>query len=665
MPLTAATHARPGVLAGLARWTPPLGAFLAGGGPVVLLGFSNGGYDVATIAGYGIALWWLVLVGFLTGALPRPRPTVAGWLALGCVFALAAWGALSLTWSADAERGLTEVARMVVAGGSLLLGMSAVRAGHARVLAGGVLAGLTAIVGASVLSRLQPDLIPSASTTAQFLNTRERTSWPLNYWNSVAAAGAMAVPLGIALAARARHTWTAALAVAPIPVLVLGIAFTLSRGGIVAAACGVAVVFVTVAPRPVALRTMLAPAVGALAVVVSAWRSPALVDATGGPAQSTAGEHVLLVAALATAGVILAQAGWTTADRAWWTPRLPRPQSRRVVASLVAAAVVVALAVALTARVPHRLSSAWADFRVPTVSQTVVNAGGADRLSSISGNGRYQVWSGALDAAGAHPLGGIGLGSWESWWNPRRGDTGFVRNAHSELFELSAELGIVAGLAFAAVLLAPLAAGLVSGLRRRGLASDAALAAPALAAFALSMLTDWNWQIGAFSVAGMTLAAVALSRPGERAAVVSADVRPTGARRPWRRASAAVTIAVVAVASIAALSTALVAPQAVDASREAAARGDVDSAATRAADGAAAADFAASPLLQLAAVREGQGRLAEAASAARAATRRTPQDWRPWFVLARIATAQGRDRTAVAAFRRARALNPNSKLLAP
>jgi energy-converting hydrogenase Eha subunit A len=662
MPIATATHARLGALDQLGRWSPPIGAFLAGGGPVVLLGFNNGGYEVVTVAGYGVALWWLVLVGFLTGAIPRPSPTPGGRVVLGSLLALAAWGSVSLGWSADAERGLTEVARIVVAGGSLLLGMSAVRAGHARVLAGGVLAGLTAIVAAAALSRLQPGLFPAASTTAELLATDERTSWPLNYWNAIGAAGAMALPLAIALATRARHAWTAALAIAPVPVLALGVAFTLSRGGIVAAICGVLVLLLTVAPRLVLARTLLGPAVAVAAVIGSAWQHPALIDASGGAAQADAGDRVIAVVVLSTAGVALLQAGWTTADRAWWTPRLPRPRRSGVIAAAAGVAVITLAVVALAVGAPERATEAWDDFRVPTVSQTVANDSGSDRLGSISGNGRYQVWSGAWDAATTHPLGGIGLGSWESWWNPRRGDTGFLRNAHSQPFEVAAELGLAGAFLFVAIIGIPALSGMASGLRSRALASDAAIAAPALVAFTVSISIDWNWQISAFAVAGMTLAAVAVARP-----VDDTDSHPPADRHRGRRRAAVrhVAIGLVSVASIIVLSTALVPPQAVDLSRAAAARGDLQEAAALATDGAAAANFAASPLLQLAAVREKEGRLAAAASAAQAATRRTPEDWRPWFVLARVETARGRDQQALMAFRRARQLNPNSKVLAP
>jgi Flp pilus assembly protein TadD len=178
------------------------------------------------------------------------------------------------------------------------------------------------------------------------------------------------------------------------------------------------------------------------------------------------------------------------------------------------------------------------------------------------------------------------------------------------------------------------------------------------------MLVDWNWQIGALMVAGVTLAAIPLSR-GE--AAVASD---HGASRPERRRrlGGIVRLAATAVASVAAISVlavALIAPAAVDASRESAARGDLAGAAAEAAEGESAASFASSPALQRALIEERAGRLAAAADAARRATVRTPDDWKAWFVLARVETQRGRTRSAVSAFREARKLNPNSKLLKP
>lgn len=655
-----ATATPPVVLERVRRVVPPVAAFVAGAGPVVLLGFSRGGYPVEVVAGYGVALWWLLLVGFLTDAIPRPAPTRAGWVALGALVGLAGWGALSLTESADVERGLTELVRMIVAGGSVLLGMSAVRAGQARVLAGGVLAGLSAIVCAAVLSRLFPDLVADATVTGEFLTaTRTRLAWPLNYWNAIAASAAVAIPLGLTLAARSRSTWSSAAALAPLPVLALGLAYTLSRGGMAAAALACLVAVAVVAPRPLVLRTALVAALGIGVTLVAGLRPDALTDVLGGDAQADAGREVFVVLVVATAGVALLQAGFRTADRAHWTPRIPRPRGPLAV-GLVVAAVIAVVVAAIALDAPGQASDGWDRFRDRQVTAAVETDNSSERLSSVSGNGRYQMWSGALDAMREAPVRGIGLGSWESWWNPNRGETGFVRNAHSEPFELLAETGVIGAALFLLVLALPLAAGIVAAGRRRTAQSDSVLVVPALVAFTATLAVDWNWQLAAFMVAGTTLIAVPLARTGAPEVPTGLS---TGVRRRRLRVLSAVGLVVVAVASIGTLALALVAPQAVDASRDAAARGDVPAAASEAARGESAAGFAATPSLQRALVAEQAGDLAGAEAATRRAIERTPEDWRPWFLLARIATARGDERTAVRAFRRARTLNPESGIL--
>ncbi len=623
---------------------------------MLLLGFSQGGYPVHVVAGYGVALWWLLLVGMLTRAIPRARPTALGGVALAAITLLAVWGGISLTWSAAPERGLTELARALVAGGSLLLGMSAVRAGQGRALAGGVLLGLSAIVGAAALSRLQPSLFPGAEQTASYLGgAARRTSWPLNYWNTIAAAAAMAIPLAVTLATRTGNRWLSGLAVAPIPLLALGLAFTLSRGGVVALAIGLAATVALTAPRPVVLRTMIAPALATGIVLGVALSSAAVTDAVGGPQQSDAGRHILLVAAFSTIGLALVQSGLASADAAHWAPRFRRT-SRRSAGVISSAAVLLVLVGLLAAGAPDRVADGWDRFRAPTVATDGTDANSIDRLGSISSNGRYQIWSGAIDAFESAPLRGIGLGAWDSWWNSRRGEIGFVRNAHSQPFELLAETGLIGALLFLALLGAPLTAAAGAAWRRRPPLPDAAVAGPPLAAFTFGVLVDWHWQVTALAVAAMTLMAVALSRPGDP--VPAADGPPS-----WRRTLGAALLTIVAVGSIAVLAVALVAPQAVESSRQAAARGDVDAAAKAADDGAAAASFATSPLLQRAMVAEQAGDLPAAAAAASEATRRSPTDWRPWFVLARVRTARGEPALAVRAFREARRLNPHSSLL--
>lgn len=651
-----ASAASPSSIDRIGRAAPPIAAFAAGAGPVLLLGFGRGGYPVEVVAAYGMALTCVLLVGLLTDAIPRPRPTTVGLIVLGAIGGLVAWGLLSLSWTENRERGLTEVVRLFVAGGTLLLGMSAARSGQSRALLGGVFTGLAVIVAASALSRLQPDLFAGADETSRFLGSDTRTSWPLNYWNAVAAAGSMALALGVVLAVRARTAWTAAAAAAPLPVIVLGMAFTLSRGGILAAVVALAGAVLLVAPRLVVLRTLVAPAVGSVALLLAAYGSEPIADATQTGAQSADGRLIVGLAIFVTFAVALAQAGWTVADRSRRTPTLPRP-NRRLTAALLGTAAVLVVALALAVGGPGRASDAWSDFRSPTVSTT-----GTDRLTSVSSNQRSQIWSGAIDAMGSHPVRGIGLGTWESWWAPRRADSGFVRNAHSEPLELLAETGLIGGILFLVVILGAPLAGAVSAIRRQG-HPDAAPAVPALLAFGLAILVDWNWQIGAVMVAGMTIAAVPLARaPADEPPAVARAAR----RRPLRLARVTGTpIATTAVALVAfaTLAVALVAPQGVADSRAAARAGDLAEASKHAATASAAAGFASSPALQLAIVEEDARNLDAAARAAKMATTRTPNDWRGWFVAARIAVGQGRTTEAVAFFRRARSLNPESDLL--
>ncbi|MFA4927861.1 MAG: O-antigen ligase family protein [Patulibacter sp.] len=662
MPAVAAAHARATTRSSWAQNVPSAAALAAGGGPVVILGFSQGGYPVLVVAAYGVVLWWLLLVGLLTRAIPRPLPTTAGWATLGAVAGLAVWSAISLTWSVDPERGLTEVARLVVAGGSLLLGMSAVRAGRARALAAGVLAGLTVITAAGVLSRLQPDLVPQATETGEFLGSvRNRLSWPLNYWNSMAAAAAIAVPLALALAVRTKTAWASALATATIPVLSLGIAFTLSRGGAGIVAIGLAATLVLIRPRLVTARTMLAPALGSAIILWAALRSDALMDAAGGPAQSDAGLRLALIVLLACVGVALVQAAWVLADRARWTTTIRRPRRQRwVLTGLVLAAGVVVAATA-GGTIADRTGDAWTSFKVPTVSQTVADAGSVDRFSSLSGSGRFQVWSGAVRAWEEQPLRGIGLGSWESWWNPQRGTSGFIRNVHSQPLETLASVGMIGFVLFGALIGIPL---LVAVGRRRSYGArrwDAHWVAPALVAFVVAVTIDWTWQISAVAVAGMALAAPVLSRrhDGDDAPAASA----AGMAGRGGSILKAGGIVAVAAASIAVLGLALVAPVAVTSSQSAMDRGDLRSAAARAAAGQDRVSFAASPAIQEALVHERTGDLDRALSAATVAAQRTPDDWRAWLLISRIQVARDEPARAVAAFRRARALNPHSTIL--
>ena len=68
------------------------------------------------------------------------------------------------------------------------------------------------------------------------------------------------------------------------------------------------------------------------------------------------------------------------------------------------------------------------------------------------------------------------------------------------------------------------------------------------------------------------------------------------------------------------------------------------------------------PNLQRALVLELMGRYGDAAGAAREATRAASRDWRTWLVLSRLEAEVGRPQAAIAAYQRAKILNPRSVL---
>ena len=91
---------------------------------------------------------------------------------------------------------------------------------------------------------------------------------------------------------------------------------------------------------------------------------------------------------------------------------------------------------------------------------------------------------------------------------------------------------------------------------------------------------------------------------------------------------------------------------------------DLDTALGDAQDAAGIQPYAATPKLQQALVLELQNKLAAAIAAEREATRAESTNWRTWFVLSRLEAEKGNAGAAVAAYKRARALNPRSPIFA-
>lgn len=620
--------------------------WLLGFGLVAYLGLEGGGYDAVVHDQVGVAVWWLLLLGVAVGALPRLRLGRPAWLSLGLLAAFVAWTALSMTWTESGERTFAELARVVGYLGVLTLALGVGGRDGARALLGGVAAGIVLVAAVALLSRLHPAWFPAADETAAFLTSnRERLSYPLNYWNGLGALIAIGLPLVLQLAAGARTLVVRGLAGAALPALVLTAFFTLSRGGIAAAAIAIALFLLLAPDRLPKLAVGLAGGAGGALLILAATRRDSLQDGLLNEAARRQGDELLpivvvvcVVAGLAAVAIALLSRDGT---RPRWSHVPPRP------ARVGAVAAVVLLAVAfLAAGGPGRVSDAWGEFKEPASPGE-----GTGRLSSAAGQSRYQYWSATVDQNATDPLTGTGSGTFEYWWarNGENDDT--VRDAHSLYMQTLGELGIVGLALLLAFLLVPIFGGGRLALRAR--AADRATPAAAVAgcaAFALTAAVDWMWQLPVLPVAMLLLAGVALTG-GTRA-----EGKPTVGLLPR------LGFGLVAVAAIVAIAIPLAATTLLRESEAAARRGDLTGALEAARSAQNVQPGAATPRLQEALLLEEMGDLAGAAEAAHAATEREPTNWRPWLVLSRIEARSGDAAGAVGAYREARSLNPRSPL---
>ena len=629
---------------------PDLGAlavWLLGFGLVVYLALSGGGYDPIARNQLGLAVWWGVLLGLAVGVLPLGRLRHGSWVALGLLAAYVAWVALSFIWSDVPASTVEDLGRVVTYLGVFALALAIRAPGGARRMVGALGAAVAVVAVVALLSRLHPAWFPHADEAAAFLPVaRGRLAYPLDYWNGVAAFSAIGLPLLLHQACSARRLVTRALAAAALPALALTIYFTFSRGGALAAIVAVALFLALAHDRLPKAATALLAGAGAAVLIVAAGQREALDAGLAAPLAREQGDQLLAITLVVCGGVGLLQAGLATVERRAARPAWSRPSrrlSRRLSLALLGVALAVLVAGGLVAGGPGGAADAWREFK----QSKEVGAGPA-RLGSLSGNGRWPLWRSSLKQAGQAPLLGQGSGSFEAWW-AGHGSGGFVRDAHSLYFETLGELGIV-GLA---LLVAFLGWVLVAGTRRWALAARQrrTLLAAALAgcvAFCLGAASDWLWELAVIPIAFLLLASV----------LVGAGERPRRSLPPAARLAGVA----VSLAAMAAIAIPLSAAASLQSSRAAAAEGDYAAALRDATDARLVEPFAAAPRVQQGLALEAQGGLAAAEAAVRGAVRREPVEWRAWTILSRIQAERGRAAAALASYRRAKSLNPNSPL---
>jgi O-antigen ligase len=625
---------------------PTIAAWGLGFVPVTVLAFQGGGYDAVVRSQVGIAVWWILALGCLVGAITPAFPSRPALIAAALLGALGVWSWVGILTSESPERTLSEVARVATYFGVLLLGLFTLDRRRAPAALLGIASGIVLVAGLAVMSRLQPGLFPANETGAYLDIARHRLNWPLNYWNGLAALCALGVPVVLTLAAGHRSVAIRALAAAALPVLALCIGLTLSRGGIVATVVGLVVLLCATSERPRALASLAVGGVASGILLAAAAQRGLVHEDLRSNAALQQGDELTWVTIVVSLGAGLVQAGLAfleplpRASAVTW-----RPSSKQLRAgAVVAVGLAVVTLVAVDA--PGRVADGWREFKSPAVERDIADDNDASRLGSLSSNGRYQLWNLALDAMGSHPILGTGAGTYEFTWLRETPIGKTVRDAHSFYLETGAETGLV-GLALALALVCSLLSPF-AGLRRtaREVRAITAAALAAIAAFAFSAAVDWVWELPAIAVTAMLLAAVGFTAQ-----------REPGRKRHARR-EISFAVALTALVVIGVLAIVLASASSVNESRASVRAGSLTKALRHAEDAHAVLAAGVTPLLQSAMVREQSGDVRGAAVDARSAARLEPDNWRTWLVLSRLEARLGRPNAAVRAFRRARTLNP-------
>lgn len=614
---------------------------------VVYLGLEGGGFDLLVSGQVGIAVTWILLLGIAVTALPRRRPGPAALALLGLLAAFVLWTALSLSWSESFEKTALDLARMTTLLGIFALALASRDRGGAGHMVNALAAGIFVIAVVAMLSRLHPSWFPGSGETGQFLETgRERLSYPLDYWNGLAALIGIGLPLMMHVAHSSRTVIARALGAAALPAMMLALIFTLSRGGIAAALIALAVFLALSHDRiPLALTMAITGAGGGVLVVI-ALTSHDLVHGLHTASAASQGDRLLWITIAVCVVVGLLRAATAalgrTYERPGWT-RVSRRQTQIAAGAVVAVAVVALLAIGA----PSRISNAWDNFQEPSQE----SQHGTSRLTSFSGENRYQFWSSALREFDSSPLGGTGSGTFQLWWTRDGGSGDPVVDAHNLYVQTLGEVGLVGLLLLLAFAVGSLWVGVQRTLRSRGAVRTTLAAAVAGSTVLwLTSIFDWMWKITIIPAATLLLIAVFATAGDPNREEEEARLST------WAR----IALALATVVALVVIAVPLASESLIRQSQDKARQGDQVAALADARSAANVEPGAAGPRLQEALILESTGDLGGARQAAIAATDRESTNWRIWLVLSRIEAQDGEAQAALRAYRRAHALAPQA-----
>jgi hypothetical protein len=616
------------------------------------IAYDNGSYGLSSRGTLAIALWWAISMGVAfgiveLGQMTRPAKVIAGLLAALCL-----WTLLSIIWAPSAENAFNEFNRVSLFLAVFLLVSLLAGRGKVDRWVDGLTLAIVAIALVALTSRLFPGLFPDRGIFASLPEAAIRLNFPLGYWNGLAAITSLGIPLALRVAIGGRNSIVRGVALASLPIVASVIYLASSRIGVVTALVGT-IVFFALSERRWSIGAALV--VGGLgsagAIDVLSMRHQLVGGPVGTGLVERQGRSAALLILLVCA---LTAAAYGLGSR-YLRDRI-RP-SRRLGQTLVAS-IALLLVIGLIASHPIRRFEQFK--RLPGLTATAASGNFTNQhLLMGSGNGRWQMWSAAVDQWQQHRIVGNGAGSFAEWWARHGSLTMSVKDAHSLYLQTLGELGLVGFLILALIFVI----GASASVRRSLVARDKRVTMAALTAvfgaYSVDVAFDWMWELTVVSVVAWTILALALSSPKP----FEQNPRSKTERRPaWllRKKGPIFTIVVVAWLLIATQAIPLLAQTQIGESQAAVARGDSVTAKSAAMKARRIQPWAASPALQLALVMEQEGNLVQASAWIREAIRHDKTNWSLWLIATRIDVKRGEVGKAKQSLSRAIELNPRS-----
>jgi O-antigen ligase len=613
---------------------------------ILAVALAGGGYDVTArhIAGLSI---WLVVVGLLVfgaGSAARVgRPLYWSGGLLGC---LALFSAISSLWSGSAELSVIEADRVLTYLGLFIAAFLIAQTAERRQrFAEGLAISLLLVAFLALASRLLPDILDVGQ-----LGDGPRLRYPLEYWNANGVTFGVGVAMALWMSRRAALPALRWISAATIPALLLAIYFTYSRGGLLALAIAAGITIALSRDRLWMLATLAIGAIGALPALLAVQSRGDLADnlATGATVDQGTTVMLILIAGIALAAALSAGLRALEEREGALTGRaveLSRHPGALRATAVIAAVAAIGVAIAIGGR-------AWDEF---TESDVQLPDQPETRVIEFSGSGRSDFWDVAVDTFGEEPLTGTGAGTYEFAWERNRSIEIPLHDAHSLYLEAFAELGILGGL---------LVLALVGGVLWWAFCAwrDAArperelhaLLLGSLLALAVAFGIDWLWEIFAVGAVFFMLAGVAIAA---RCAQVppDGDEGDAGEGRRWGLTAVALVIAWI---SAVALVGPLLVDREIDASRDAAADGDLAAAVDHAERARSIEPWAASPYVQLGLLAQLEGNYEAAIEHFSNAIDREDENWQWYYLRAEAESEAGDEAASQADLERAKERNP-------